>query len=702
MKLLKCVTSFFDVQYDKEHGSISKIAHPEDSFAMNWVFTKDASIQYPPSVEHHKWGLGSCVLETEGEETPFEWYRPVACVEQEHKSEFTYTNRHLHLVVSRQFNDQGEFQERYRFVNTSGAMVRIKKMGIYTPFNDNYPGAALCLTNRCNAHIWAGGSTSYINAMRMGGDAPHLAMVISDGFVAGYSILDKIETNTRGIIVLNFSDMDVPAGGHSDISWTFFWHKGWEDFFEKVAPHKQFVKASTERYIVPVGDSIHVFFDTAKQLEGVQCFVNDAPVAFAQEGTRISVEHVPRKPGDYVFSIRWNGNQATWLRTHAISSFQQLLEKRATFIVEHQQMNDPQDERFGAYMVYDNEARQIYRNDGKRCSPADTDEGAERLGMGIFLAKYCQETRDAVLFHSLERYYAFVRGKLQTTDYWVYSNATRTSRHRHYNYPWVCQFYLEMYKLTADLKYLHDSLNTWLEYYEVWGPCKWFSHIVGAREMVDALAAAGLARERQELLGHFVEHADFFASGDAIPDGDEVSYVGLLPVVKALFLGDVYALTQERKYLDEVFRMLPLIMAITGEQPDFRLNGVQIAHWDGFWFGKSEAWGDSMPQYYTVLSAEAFMRYYELTGDKDFFRKSRTIIESVFSLFFEDGSASCAYIYPDSVNGRAGKFYDAFANDQDWSLYYYLRARTRPAKAAGLHPAPAPLNAVTAAVRPVI
>jgi hypothetical protein len=96
------------------------------------------------------------------------------------------------------------------------------------------------------------------------------------------------------------------------------------------------------------------------------------------------------------------------------------------------------------------------------------------------------------------------------------------------------------------------------------------------------------------------------------------------------------------------------------------------------------------------------MRYYELTGDKDFFRKSRTIIESVFSLFFEDGSASCAYIYPDSVNGRAGKFYDAFANDQDWSLYYYLRARTRPAKAAGLHPAPAPLNAVTAAVRPVI
>jgi hypothetical protein len=39
----------------------------------------------------------------------------------------------------------------------------------------------------------------------------------------------------------------------------------------------------------------------------------------------------------------------------------------------------------------------------------------------------------------------------------------------------------------------------------------------------------------------------------------------------------------------------------------------------------------------------------------------------------EDGKASCAYIYPLTVNGKPGKFYDPYANDQDWALYYYLQ-----------------------------
>ena len=41
-------------------------------------------------------------------------------------------------------------------------------------------------------------------------------------------------------------------------------------------------------------------------------------------------------------------------------------------------------------------------------------------------------------------------------------------------------------------------------------------------------------------------------------------------------------------------------------------------------------------------------------------------------LFFEDGKASCAYLYPYKIDGVKGQFYDPYANDQDWALVYYL------------------------------
>ena len=38
-----------------------------------------------------------------------------------------------------------------------------------------------------------------------------------------------------------------------------------------------------------------------------------------------------------------------------------------------------------------------------------------------------------------------------------------------------------------------------------------------------------------------------------------------------------------------------------------------------------------------------------------------------------DGRGSCAYVYPETINGQRGKYADPWANDQDWGLYYYIR-----------------------------
>ncbi|MFI6012799.1 hypothetical protein ACIBAG_28980 [Streptomyces sp. NPDC051243] len=45
----------------------------------------------------------------------------------------------------------------------------------------------------------------------------------------------------------------------------------------------------------------------------------------------------------------------------------------------------------------------------------------------------------------------------------------------------------------------------------------------------------------------------------------------------------------------------------------------------------------------------------------------------------EDGSATCAFVMPSTVDGRAAQRADPLANDQDWHLYPWMRAQERAA-----------------------
>ena len=56
-------------------------------------------------------------------------------------------------------------------------------------------------------------------------------------------------------------------------------------------------------------------------------------------------------------------------------------------------------------------------------------------------------------------------------------------------------------------------------------------------------------------------------------------------------------------------------------------------------------------------------------------KRAEKIVENNLCLFMPDGTASCAYIYPRRVNGKPGKFFDSYANDQDWALAYYLQVK---------------------------
>ena len=96
------------------------------------------------------------------------------------------------LAVARTIHvlENGEIEETYTFENTSDAplFVKEKDAWIYIPFNDSYEKAEIGLEKRCNAHLFAGESASYVMALRQGGRGPHLGLVLTKGSITGYGV----------------------------------------------------------------------------------------------------------------------------------------------------------------------------------------------------------------------------------------------------------------------------------------------------------------------------------------------------------------------------------------------------------------------------------------------------------------------------------------------------------------------------------
>ena len=53
-------------------------------------------------------------------------------------------------------------------------------------------------------------------------------------------------------------------------------------------------------------------------------------------------------------------------------------------------------------------------------------------------------------------------------------------------------------------------------------------------------------------------------------------------------------------------------------------------------------------------------------------RRAKDIVRNNLVSFEEDGRATCAILRPSRVNGEKAMYRDAYANDQDFALMYYL------------------------------
>ena len=538
-------------------------------------------------------------------------------------------------------------------------------IGVSFPLQDRYTGSVTCRDYRCHAHVFCGENTSYIMALRMGGAAPHLGMVLTKGSLSAYSMERdlKLQSNDRGCFWLHPSSQEFAPGDTMTLEWKVFPHQGREEFREKLKAVSQVILVDAEQYVIYPGETSKVTIEPTFPAEKVT--VNGVSLEKTEKGV---YEYLfeNEKTGEYVLSICVD-EVKTICRLLVQERPEELAAKRCAFIVDHQQYHGKIKELQGAYLPYDNEEKILV------CTPEnDFNAGRERTGMGVLIARALQQNllKDREKAEqSLREYHAFYLRELVNAATGLVCNCSGkdNSYFRLYNYPWAVTFFLECWKLWGEKEDLKTAVHITEKFYEQDG-FRFYPIEMPIVMLCQELKKAGEQEDLKTVKDLFRCHADqLIEIGTAYP-ASEVNYEQSIVQPAAEVILQVYEVTGEEKYLRGAEQQIAVLELFDGQQPDYHLHETAIRHWDGYWFGKRRVFGDTFPHYWSAENGRTFKRYARLTEDKEYNIRGEHSLRGVLSMFFEDGTATCAYLYPYSVNGQKTDFADPYANDQDWGL----------------------------------
>jgi len=650
----------FEVCIDTQTGTLISVTHADDEYRMNWIEGK------------RRWGEITCL-------------NPKLCaftvvhqktIEDDNSSQSLFQTDDLHIKVERSFLQDALFCERYTFTNITDHAITYSEsdLGIVTPFNDNYQDFATCSTNRCHTHIWCGKNVSYVNALRMGGKPPHLGLVLTSGSISEYSIIRESSSNDRGDFILHPSWFTIEPRESYEISWVLFWHEGEEDFYHKASNIKDFIQIEAKHYTYFPNEQILLHIRDKEKGENLTVTTQDRPLEITYEGNTLTVEDLAHTFGEREYLVTRKERQ-TFCKVLVVPELKDIVKARCTFIREKQQYINEGQPLHGAYLIYDRETAQLCY--GHRLY--DHGSGREKLGMGVLIAmllnsEYGPEDEQQLL-GSLDLYYRFVERELYDQEKGTVFNRIGKSNyqwHRLYNYPWLATLQMELYKVTQKIEYLHKMTKTIQAYYEHGGE-RFYSLCLPMLESVRLLEQNSLKTESDLLRSLYLNHADVIMGNKLAYPAHEVDYEQSIVAPAASYTLQAYLLSGQEKYLQAAKEHIRVLELFNGNQPDYHLNKISIRHWDGFWFGKRRLYGDTFPHYWSVLSAEVFSYYYEITKIERYHTMAQTILRNNLCLFDQSGFGSSAYLYPFSINDERGKFLDPWANDQDWALIYAMR-----------------------------
>lgn len=592
------------------------------------------------------------------------------------RSDFIYSEvtvpDSLHVETSHE--QQGDLvRTRIEISNTGRLPVftSVKDISIAVPLQDKYESSEICMQECCHTHIFCGGEISYIMALRMGGDAPHLGMVLTEGSLDSYSVKRDFSkmSNDRGCFLLHPSPMEILPEEKKVISWVIFPHQGKEDFYVQAEKYRRFVRAEAESYVLFRGETAKIRVSTNFPAETAE--IMDKAVA-SKEGSFL-LEYRTDSVGEHKIEIKVGGIH-TWCRIYVQEPLWELARRRCHFIVEKQQYHGKFAGLQGAFLAYDNEEEHIFYSD-----TYDYNGGRERVGMGMLLIEYLKESGDtdtAVLKKGLEEYTEFVIRELVNTETGEVFNDIGYDNHyeRLYNWPWFAAYFIALYGLEKKTEYLEYACRIMKGFYRKGGK-DFYPIELPACSLQNALEKAGMKEEKEEFLELFKIHADSLLQKGVHYPTSEVNYEQSIVAPAADILLQLYLITGEEKYLEGGKLQLKVLELFHGRQPDYHLYETAVRHWDGYWFGKKKLYGDTYPHYWSAESGNDYALYYRITGDQSYRKKAEDAVKGVLPMFFADGRASCAYLYPLSVNGAEGSFWDPYANDQDWGLYFNLRLK---------------------------
>ena len=152
--------------------------------------------------------------------------------------------------------------------NNYDVFLQKGSVGIYVPFNDSYGKASVCMTGRCHAHLYMGGSCSYVMGLRMGGEAPHLGMLLTCGELVAYSIERENKSNDRGDFILHTPFIHLLPSQSYTIEMKFFWHKGKDDFYRIIKEKHNAVIISSKHFTYFKGEDIVVSAEQNSDVQG--------------------------------------------------------------------------------------------------------------------------------------------------------------------------------------------------------------------------------------------------------------------------------------------------------------------------------------------------------------------------------------------------------------------------------------------------
>lgn len=635
----------------------------------------DSSI--PWHSEEYMWGTGYVVTDA----GTSHWNRPGEWTVRGQKESlvFSMPDAGMELRIERQGGEK--LTERFEWRNLNSHALTISGLGIQTPFNDRYPSAIESLRTCVNTHIFVGGDWSWVLAEPMDGHGSRLGLRVTKGELNAYSIQSRNETtgsNIRGHILLQVTDHALnheAFGGQPTFilepgaSYTLEWELGWYGSNEEFIAQTK-APAVFSRYCADVSGAIHLKTNRTVTVDSPLVSVISEP-----EGTRLEAS----RAGTYCVRLT-DTNRGLRAHTEVLfhRSLRETINSRVRYILDHQVGRERGSANAGSIVSVDT------RTGCRIFDPSwsDWSDGSERIGMPVLLLRSANMNvlePDLVeeAYRAADEWQTFAERRLIDETGAVKRSSTQPRcayGKRFYDVPWMVQFYTEQYRAKGREDDLAMVVRL-LDRAEEIGSGHFLS-IEFAETCATAarlLTAAGWADEAEGVRNQIVKSARYFLSLDMDLPDHEVPYEQSIIAPLISLLIEAYRITGDHSYLDGIRERLPWLIAFSGQEPDSRLYGVAIRHWDGYWFGLNRQFGDVFPHYWSCLSAEVLVRLPEIMKTEHTQRLARAIFEANMANYHNDGSATCAFLFPSNIDGRPGQYADPLANDQDWHLNIWLR-----------------------------